>query len=292
MTAVTTDKLRALFGLKHNPFARNIPVDALWHRPGADAFAFRIETIVLDGGFALISGEPGMGKSKALHVLSERLLGLGGDIVVGVMEYPPSTVMDFYRELGDLFGVGLAPANRYGSFSSLRERWREHIQTTLFRPVLLIDEAQEMVDRCLTELRLLCSARFDSEVLLTTVLAGDDRLRQRFRSAEMASLGSRIRTRWALEPLDHNTTRQFLEHALEQAGAPHLMTAGLKDALVESCAGNLRILCTTADELLHTAAQRELKRIDEQLYLDLYGRDQAPAPQRRPSPRPKRRGRS
>ena len=138
MTAII-DNLLAIFGLKYNPFGRNIPVEALWRPPGTEPFLFRVTNVVRDGGFVLISGFPGLGKSKILHLLSEHLLQMGGDVVVGVMEYPPSTVSDFYRELGDLFGVDLSPANRYGSFKVLRERWREHIQSTLLRPVLLID---------------------------------------------------------------------------------------------------------------------------------------------------------
>lgn len=168
--------IQALFGLKHNPFSRGIPRDALWQPPGSEAFLMRLESIVADGGFALITGEPGVGKSKVLQLLAERVMRLGGDLVVGVMERPQGSVSDFYRELGALFGVTLNPANRYGGFKTLRERWRGHIQATRLRPVLLIDEAQEVSERCLTELQLLGSARFDSESLLTVVLCGDKRL--------------------------------------------------------------------------------------------------------------------
>jgi len=266
-------KLKALFGLKHNPFSRAVPLDALWHPPGVEAFFYRVEDIVIDGGFVLISGESGIGKSRVLQLLAARLREVGGDVVVGVMERPQSSVSDFYRELGGLFGVELSPSNRYGGFRGLRERWREHIQSTLFRPVLIVDEAQEMASYCMTEMRLLSSARFDSECLLTTVLCGDSRLPDRFRSPDLVPLGSRIRTRWALEPWDHNTLKSFCDHALEHAGAPHLMTAGLKNTLVEHCGGNLRLLCSMGDELLNTAAQRDLKRLDEKLYIEVYTRE-------------------
>lgn len=133
-------KLLALYGLKWNPFLPNIPTEALWMPPGMEQFCFRIENLIMDGGFALICAEPGSGKSKTLQILARRLQTLA-DVVVGVMERPQSSLGDFYREMGDLFGVNLSPANRYGGFKSLREKWRSHIKSTLFRPVLLIDEA-------------------------------------------------------------------------------------------------------------------------------------------------------
>jgi general secretion pathway protein A len=58
----------------------------------------------------------------------------------------------------------------------LREKWLHHIENSLYRPVLLIDEAQQMSASAFTELRLLSSAELDSRSILTTVLAGDNRL--------------------------------------------------------------------------------------------------------------------
>jgi type II secretory pathway predicted ATPase ExeA len=101
--------------------------------------------------------------------------------------------------MGDLFGVELRPHNRWGGAKILRQRWQAHIQTTLSRPVLLVDEAQEMQSAVLAELRLLASADLDSHILLTTVLAGDGRLAERLRSDEFLPLASRMRVRLAIE---------------------------------------------------------------------------------------------
>lgn len=264
-------QLLALYGLKWNPFLPDIPVDALWYGPGIDNFCFRIETLVMRGGFALICGEPGLGKSKILQILAHRLTALG-DVVVGVMERPQSSLSDFYREMGTLFEVNLSPANRYGGFKALRERWQNHIKSTLLRPVLLIDEAQEMMTACLNEIRLLASAHFDSKCMLTTVLCGDMRLPDRFRSTALVSLGSRMQIRHLLQPYGRHDLINYLDHTLLQAAAPHLINQTLKETLVDHAAGNLRLLNTMAAELLTTGAQKQLKQLNEKLFLETFSR--------------------
>ncbi|MBK7777423.1 MAG: ATP-binding protein [Sandaracinaceae bacterium] len=98
-------------------------------------------------------GDPGSGKSIALRVLEERLRRRQ-DLIVGTIERPIGRASDFYRETGDIFGVSLHGHNRWAGFKTLREKWSEHIATTLTRPVLIVDEAQEMISGVFTELRL------------------------------------------------------------------------------------------------------------------------------------------
>lgn len=264
-------QLLSLFGLKWNPFQADLPVDALWLPPAMDSFFLRIENLVMDGGFALVCGEPGLGKSKCLQLLAQRL-GRLDNVMVGVMERPQSSLGDFYREMGDIFGVNLSPANRYGGFKSLRKRWLKHARSTLCKPVLLIDEAQEMMTCSLNELRLLGSAQFDSQCLLTTILCGDLRLPERFRSEALVSLGTRIKMRLVLEPYDRTVLLDCLEHCLAQAGAPHLMSMELMETLVDHAAGNLRVLNNMAAELLARGARNEMTQLTEQLFFEVFSR--------------------
>jgi general secretion pathway protein A len=272
--------LQALYGLKWNPFLPDLPLEALWVPPALNPFLMRIENLLKTGGFALICGEPGLGKSKNLQLLAHRLATVG-EVVVGVMQRPQSSLGDFYRELGDLFQVNLSPANRYGGFKALRERWHEHLKNTLYRPVLLIDEAQEMLSACLNEIRLLPSDHFDSRCLLTTVLCGDLRLPERFRSPQLASLGTRMHVRQIIEPYPSDELLDCLEHSLLQAGGAHLMTPGLKQTLVEHAAGNLRVLNIMGAELLATAAEKEIPQLDEKLFFDVFSRQPSAAKRRR-----------
>jgi len=280
-----TKKLLALYGLKWNPFAAEVPLEALIVTPKVDAFCWRIEQgHVREGGFALITGEPGTGKSVVLRLLAERLARVR-DLTVGALTHPQSNVADFYRELGDLFGVALRPHNRWNGFKALRERWLAHLDSTLLRPVLLIDEVQEMHPLVLSELRLLTSAQFDSRALLSVVLAGDGRLTELLRRDELRPLGSRIRSRLSLEYASREELRACLDHLLDAAGNPNLLTAELKATLAEHALGNYRVLTTMAAELLAVAAQRDLAQLDEKLYLEVFAppRSAAPAKPRRPA---------
>jgi type II secretory pathway predicted ATPase ExeA len=270
-------RLLSLYGLKFNPFRPEIPLEALFTPPAVDAFLRRVELGITDGGFAMVTGDPGTSKSVVLRLLEGRLRALP-HAVVGTMERPQSSTADYYRELGDVFGVTLSAHNRWGGFKALRARWCEHIASTLTRPVLILDEAQEATTAVLSELRLLASKDLDSRQLLSVVFAGDARLPERFRAAELLPLGSRIRRRLVLDYASRDELCACLDHLLNIAGNPSLMTTELKATLADHAAGNYRVLMNLADELLVTAADRDLARLDEKLYFEVFAQPQKPKP--------------
>lgn len=262
-------KLLTLYGLKFNPFRPDVPIEAIYASPPIESFCERTAAAVQDGGFVMVTGDPGMGKSVVLRLLAHQLKQLP-DVAVGSIDHPQSSVPDFYRELGDIFAVSLRTSNRWGGFKALRSRWSEHIGQTLMRPVLMIDEAQEMHDDVLSELRLLASKDFDSRALLCVVFAGDNRLPDRFRRPELVPLGSRIRRRLLLEPVSRDELSSCLEHLMASAGNTALMSSKLKSTLTEHAAGNYRIMMNMADELLAAGALREIAQLDEKLFFDVF----------------------
>ena len=275
--------LLALYGLKWNPFTPELPTEGIYVSPRIENFCWRIEHVqIREGGFAMIHGDPGTGKSVALRLLADRLARLP-EVTVGAINHPQSSLVDFYRELGDIFAVPLKPHNRWGGFKSLRELWFAHLETTRRRPVLLVDEAQEMASATLSELRLLSSSRFDSQALLCVVLAGDGRLIEKLRREELIPLGSRIRTRLATEQASRDELQACLAHLLTQAGNASLMTSTLQQTLCDHAAGNYRILTTLAAELLAAAVQRNLPQLDEKLYLEVFAQPERAAPRRAPT---------
>jgi len=268
--------LRAIYGLKYNPFSEDVPIEALWCTPRVDDFGWRIEHgLAHEGGFAMVCGDVGLGKSMTLRLLEDRLHRMR-EVTVGCIEHPQSSLADFYREMGDLFGVPLRPHNRWAGFRALRQKWVSHIESTLIRPLLLVDEAQEMGASVLNELRILTSTRFDSRSILSVVLAGDDRLPHKLRREDLVPLGSRIRTRLMLEPATIDELRACLTHRMKAAGNAKLMTKELVEVLCDHAVGNPRILLGMAGELLAVAARKQLLQLDEKLYLEAFAASKAP----------------
>jgi len=89
-------KLHARFGLKWNPFTSNVPIEGLWIAPRVESFCACVESIADEGGFALVTGDPGNGKSVTLRILADKLESLP-EINVGILSRPQSGLADFYR---------------------------------------------------------------------------------------------------------------------------------------------------------------------------------------------------
>ena len=272
--------LLALYGLKWNPFSPELPTEALLATAALEDFAWRIENAqVREGGFALITGMPGTGKSVALRLLAARLERVP-DLTVAALAHPSANLADFYRELGDLFAVDLKPHNRWMGFKALRSRWLAHLDASLMRPMLLIDEAQELAPAVLKELRLLASSQFDSRTLLSVILAGDQRLTDLLRRDDLLPLGSRIRARLNLEHASRDELLACLEHLTASAGNPGLLHEQLAHALADHAMGNYRVLTNMAAEILAHAARHELTQLDEKLFFDVFRTERQPKQRR------------
>ena len=266
---IPAHQLKAYLSLKWNPFLPDVPSSSFHLDEPVSLFCWRAEQLVLDGGYGLITGEPGSGKSVALRQLQNHLSSMP-ELCVRILTRPQSRLRDFYREIAALFGVEIQSSNRFGGFQKLRDQWLAQIHTSLFRPVLLIDEAQEVPEEVLSEIRILGSCDLDARCILAVVFAGDRRFLKNLQSPGLLPLESRLRMRLHLDARSPEILRALLTKSLSEAGNAELMTPGVTKALAEQCLGNPRAMMTAANELLSHAVFREQQQIDENLYFEVF----------------------
>jgi type II secretory pathway predicted ATPase ExeA len=120
------------------------------------------------------------------------------------------------------------------------------------------------------------SKDLDSCSLLTVVLAGDGRLRDRLTTPDLLPIKSRLRIQLAADDCSREEMLSCLQHSVNAAGNPKLLTPELASALVDHAAGNLRALMHSADELLQAGLDRDGRALDERLFFEVFAVPQTP----------------
>jgi general secretion pathway protein A len=206
----------AYFGLREKPFT--IAPDprylymSVQHQ---EALAHLLYGLQSDGGFVLLTGEVGTGKTTVCR----RLLGqIPEQADIAVIFNPKLTVMELLETICDELNIP-RPAN--ASIKTLVDQLNARLLETNAagrKTVLIIDEAQSLAAEVLEQLRLLTNLETDDRKLLQIVLLGQPELRIILGRPEMRQLAQRITARYHLGPLNCEEVKAYVRHRLEVAG--------------------------------------------------------------------------
>ena len=181
----------------------------------ARAKAYMESTIWFTDGFVVITGEIGSGKTTLLETF---LRELEKDVVVAQVAQTQVSPIEFLQAVLVQFGFSPFKMRKAELIATLNQFLVE--QYAAGRKVLLIvDEAQNLSNRVLEEIRLLSGVETTKEKVLRIILAGQPELNEKLDSAELVQLVQRIRLRFHLTALTPEETQAYILHRLEVAGA-------------------------------------------------------------------------
>lgn len=169
------------------------------------------------GGFAMLTGEVGTGKTTVSKAM---LASLNDNVKAGLILNPTFSDSDLLEAICDEFEIEY-PDNASlkqltkGIYHYLMANHSQGIQT-----LLLIDEAQHLSAQVLEQLRLLTNLETDSQKLLKVLLVGQPELQQKLQTAELRQLAQRITGRYHLLPLGEKEVEQYIQFRLRIAGSP------------------------------------------------------------------------
>ncbi len=208
------------FGLKQDPFS--IAPDPRYlfmserHR---EALAHLLYGIRGGGGFVLLSGEIGAGKTTICRCFLEQI---PEQCRVAYIFNPKLTVGDLLKTICREFHIevqheGIGPATIKDYLDPLNEYLlQSHAKGE--RNVLIIDEAQNLTPHVLEQLRLLTNLETSERKLLQVILIGQPELREVLARPELEQLAQRVIARFHLGTLDEDETRQYIQHRMQVAG--------------------------------------------------------------------------
>lgn len=204
------------YGLKESPFKITPdPRYLFFSRNHREAYDHILYGLTQRTGFIQITGEVGAGKSTLCRAVLE---SLDDSYATALILNPVMTGIQLLRSILTELGLN----GRGNDRLRLYERLNQFLLEQLGREVdvvLVIDEAQDMSDDLLEQVRLLSNLETDDRKLLQIVLIGQPELRDKLDRRELRQLKQRITVRFHLGSIDRQETPAYLQHRLQVAGS-------------------------------------------------------------------------
>jgi type II secretory pathway predicted ATPase ExeA len=264
MSADTLEtRLRAAFGFKTLPFAKNLDPDEHFEFPRLKKAREQLAYLATRRGIGLLASDPGLGKSTLLRNFLNTLSPPTHAPVY--IPFANCATLDIFRQIAQ--GFGLVPAHRKADLLlQIQERLLKLARTQKLRPVLVLDDAQLLNARTLDELRLLTSFDLDSRDELTLLLAGHAQLESNLRLAINEALAQRIILRIQLRGLTREELADYLAYRLRRAGrTDQLFEPAAVEALAVATNGVPRLIDKLAEQALLLALNAKAKSVSAEM---------------------------
>lgn len=182
-----------------------------------EALAHLVFGVKSDGGFVLLTGEVGTGKTTICRCLLEQM---PEQCDIALILNPRLTVRELLSSICDEFQIPYPPGTQ--SIKTFVDSINSHLLNTHARgrrSVLIIDEAQNLTPPVLEQIRLLTNLETTRRKLLQVILLGQPELREILAKPELRQLSQRIIARFHLGPLTRADVAAYINHRLAVAGA-------------------------------------------------------------------------
>lgn len=253
------------FGITEKPFSiAPDPRFVFLSAAHEEALAHLTYGITEPGGFVMLTGEVGTGKTTLLRTLLQQL---PDNVDLALVLNPKLSPVEFLATLCDELHIPLT--SQSPSLKTLVDALNAHLLKSFAagrRTVLLIDEAQGLSPDVLEQVRLLTNLETTREKLLEIILVGQPELRDTLARTDLRQLAQRITARFHLKPLSRREVKAYVRHRLGVVGAPAgLFTEGALARLAQISGGIPRLINEVADRAMLGAFAAERRSIDRRL---------------------------
>ena len=204
------------YGLKEPPFDLTPnPRFLFYSAQHREAFNHLLYGIRERKGFVQLTGEVGAGKTTLCRAMLEQL---DGHFATALILNPIMSANELMKAIAVEFGLPVTGLDRLDTLAAINQFLLQQVERKQ-DTVLIIDEAQDLTDELLEQVRLLSNLETDNRKLLQILLMGQPELRDRLNNPRLRQLRQRITVRYHLFPLSRFEVSQYVQHRLEVSGA-------------------------------------------------------------------------
>jgi len=246
----------SFFGFSRLPFSKNISSKEIFStQTYKEAFA-RLEFGIIDEDIMLLTGPVGSGKSVVLGSLIHS---------IDLNSYIPIYIRGNNLKEGELYkailiGLDQAPP-RYAQ--TAKRLFYRLVPELTKKPVVIVDDAQEIHDPALTGIKSMVNFHFDSQNKITFILSGQPELKAKLRYSQFSALKQRIRVFFHMESMSLEESCGYVDHHTKIAGRPNpIFSDEAKSDIHRKAEGIPRKINAICYRSILNAALNELNIID------------------------------
>ncbi|MUK76458.1 AAA family ATPase [Aliivibrio fischeri] len=226
-----------------------------------EALNYLLSGLGQGGGFALLTGEVGTGKTTVSRALFSQL---DEKVNLALILNPMFSAQELLEAICDEFEIA------YSSLASLKQltdnivHYLKSENEKGYQTIVAIDEAQHLGPDVLEQLRLLTNFETDSDKLLKVLLIGQPELQQKLQQTNLRQLAQRITARYHLLPLTPQEIEHYITHRLNVAGGDTtLFSPSLIKKIAQHSNGVPRLVNLLCDKALWVSYQNGNPKIDQ-----------------------------
>jgi type II secretory pathway predicted ATPase ExeA len=202
------------FSFTREPFSRELAPTEVFLSKGHHELLARLRHAIETGSLAVITGQVGSGKSTAVRAVIHSLEASRYRYMY--MASSELTPAEFYKSL--LYHVNVQPGRSFSQNKRLVAQTMLELHQKRIKPIVLIDEAQELLVPMLSELRFVLNYQADSFSPLMVILVGQPQLAETLRLQVLECIRQRINVHYRLPCLEEDEISAYILHHLRLAG--------------------------------------------------------------------------
>lgn len=249
----------ARYGLEFNPFIKN--TKDIWLETGeAVEVRTRLDYLGNTRGFGVLTGEPGRGKTTSARIWAASLNPSLFKVIYSSLS--SLTVMDFYRQIAS--GLGAEPSFRKNDlFNDVQREIKRYALEKRITPVIVIDEADMLTHKILSDLQIMFNFEMDSRDLAVILLIGQPRLNTTLNQSAHEALRQRILMNYHMGGITKEEGHTYILRKLERAGSRQVVfDENAIEAILNASNGTARMINKICNRSLMIGANHGKDIID------------------------------
>jgi general secretion pathway protein A len=253
------------FGFERDPFRVNPDPGFLFMSEGhAEALATLIYAVQERKGFITLVGEVGTGKTTILNALLQKV---GPTVQTAFLFNTALEVEDLFAALFEELELEpVVPFRKSAAVSRLNRYLIDRLERGL-QTLLVVDEAQNLTEAMLEEIRMLSNLETPQSKLLQIMLVGQPELGEKLALPQLRQLRQRVELRHVIRPLHAQETSSYLQERQLVAGHPRgdVFTVAAERAIFRFSRGIPRVINVLCDNALIVAFSRQSEHVSAQM---------------------------